>query len=177
MSVTFAIYLLWLALIFGTVSLDGEMGLATASLRGEPVTWYLMCSLQHPLLAALVGGFAFFAIVTSFLGIALGLFDFLADGLAWPRAGWGKAKLIALIVVPSIFFALGDQRAFIEALDTSGGIGDSLLNGLLPALMVITGRRLGCKGPFRSGGRATLSFVIVFALLVLSIELKRLFAF
>ncbi len=41
-----------------------------------------------PLLGAIADFFCFFAIVTSFLGIALGLFDFLADGLKIPRKKW-----------------------------------------------------------------------------------------
>ena len=69
-----------------------------------------------------------------------GLFDFLSDGLKIPEKGRGEVLLAALVLIPTIFFAVFYSRAFIVALDTSGGFGDAILNGVMPVLMVWIGR-------------------------------------
>jgi tyrosine-specific transport protein len=116
--------------------------------------------------------FAFFAIATSFLGIALGLFDFLADGLKIKKEGMGKVILALLIAVPTMVFATQFERIFILALETSGGFGDSILNGLIPVLMVWVGRyRMGYLSHIQvPGGKLLLSLIFCFFLFSLLLE-------
>ena len=105
--------------------------------------------------------FAFFAIVTSFLGMALGLFDFLADGLKIQKKGWGNLILGLLIAVPTYFCATYFERIFLVALDATGGFGDSILNGILPVLMVWIGRyHLNYQGPYKLIGGKPLLIVL-----------------
>lgn len=172
-TLTLLVYVVWEALVLGTILLDGEHGLAAALALGKPATEFLGVSVGSPWLGAIADFFAFFALITSFLGIALGLFDFLADGLKIKEKGWGNVALGLLVAVPTIFFALSMERVFLGALDTSGGIGDAILNGLFPALMVWVGRyRKELVSEFRvPGGRPLLFFVICYALFVFLIEL------
>jgi len=170
-SLTFLIYSLWQWLILGIVPVEGDNGLAEALRRGEPATQFLREHVSGNWIYALAEYFAFFAIVTSFLGIGLGLVDFLSDGLKVEKKGWGKLFLGTLIIVPTLLFATQYERAFLLALELSGGIGDAILNGMLPVLMVWMGRyHLGLTGTFRlPGGKAILSFIFLgflFAFLV-----------
>lgn len=108
--------------------------------------------------------FAFFALVTSFLGIGLGLYDFLADGLGVKEKGWGSVLLAVLVIGPTYFFATNYERVFLIALDLTGGFGDAIMNGIIPCLMVWIGRyRLGYQGvKMISGGKKTLLFILSF---------------
>ncbi len=172
-TLTLLVYVIWQALVLGTVMLDGDQGLAAALAMGKPATEFLGVSVGSAWIGALADFFAFFALVTSFLGIALGLFDFLADGLKIKEKGAGQVALGLLVAVPTLFFALTMERVFLNALDTTGGIGDAILNGLFPALMVWVGRyRKEILSDFQvPGGKPLLVFVMCYAFFVFVIEL------
>lgn len=172
-TISLIVYLIWEWLVLGTVLYDGDMGLAKALETGKPITEFLSAAVQNPMLQIFADFFAFFAIVTSFLGIALGLFDFLADGLKIKRGIGGNLILGLLIAIPTLFFIMTLEKVFLLALDTSGGIGDSLLNGVFPALMVWVGRyKMQLKSEYRvPGGKGLIFLVIVYALFVFALEI------
>lgn len=167
------IYLIWQCLVLGSVLVDGDEGLAKALADGKAATHFLGVATQSAWLGMVADFFAFFAITTSFLGIALGLFDFLSDGLRIPREGWGGVTLGLLIAVPTLIFALTMERVFLRALDVTGGIGDSLLNGLIPALMIWVGRyRHQLTSEYRTfGGKPLLVLIMLYALFVFTLEI------
>ncbi|MBI3900711.1 MAG: amino acid transporter, partial [Chlamydiia bacterium] len=169
----FLIYIIWQGLVFGTVLLEGEYGLAAALAMGKPATEFLGVSVGSAWLGGVADFFAFFALVTSFLGVALGLFDFLADSLKIQRTRMGNLSLGVLVGLPTLFFALKWERCFLLALDSSGGIGDALLNGLIPALMLWVGRyRQRLHSEYRTwGGKPLIGVILCYALFVFSIEI------
>lgn len=171
--IAFLIYAIWQSLMLGIVPVDGPNGLAEALNRGEPATQFLREHVQNVWLCTIAEYFAFFAIITSFLGIALGLFDFLADGLKIKKDFLGRILLGVLIVVPTLIFATQFERIFLLALDTSGGFGDSILNGIIPVLMVWIGRyRMGYVSEFKlPGGKIFLGIILCFFLFSLVLEI------
>jgi tyrosine-specific transport protein len=168
------IYIIWQWLVLGIVPLEGEHGLVIALERGEPATQYLKHHAGVGIVSYIAEYFAFFAIVTSFLGMALGLFDFLSDGLSIKKKGFGQVTLALLIGIPTLLFAVYYERAFLVALDSTGGYGDSILNGIMPVLMVWVGRyRMQLTSSFRvPGGKGLLSVVFLFFLSVLVLEIS-----
>lgn len=167
-------YLIWQWLVLGTVLNDGDHGLAAALALGKPATEFLGVSSKSYWLGVAADFFAFFALVTSFLGMALGLFDFLADGFKIPRnRRWGNILLGILVALPTLFFALTIKRVFLKALDTTGGIGDAILNGMIPALMLWVGRyQRHMHSTFKTpGGKPLILVVIAYALFVFTVEL------
>lgn len=173
--IAFLIYAIWQWLILGIVPVEGSNGLSEALMRGEPATQFLREHVEGRWVCVIAEYFAFFAIVTSFLGIALGLFDFLSDGLKIRKNGRGKVILGLLIVIPTIIFATQFERVFLVALETSGGFGDSILNGLIPVLMVWIGRyymNMGADSRFRvPGGKPLLAGIFIFFLCTLLLEI------
>ncbi len=152
-TVTFIIYAIWQGLMLGIVPVEGSNGLAQALINGEPATNFLNEHVTGKYVAMTAHFFAFFAVVTSFLGIALGLFDFLSDGLKIKKVGLGNLILGLLIVVPTLIFVTQFERVFLVALDSSGGYGDTILNGLIPILMIWIGRyKMGYQNGFRLPG-------------------------
>jgi tyrosine-specific transport protein len=170
---TFVIYLLWQGIVLGIVPIGGEFGLARAMADGVPATVYLHEHVESLWLAKIADFFAFFAIGTSFLGITFGLIDFLADGMHMQKIGLGKFVIAVIIVIPTLLIATQFERVFMIAMDTSGGFGDALLNGMIPVLMVWVGRYyLGYKSDSPTpGGKVLLIFVFIFFLCAFGIEL------
>ncbi|HSX10329.1 MAG TPA: aromatic amino acid transport family protein [Chlamydiales bacterium] len=169
-SLAFLIYLLWEFLILGIVPLAS---LTQAKALGQtavaPLNDHVASSLTFTSQA-----FAFFAIATSFLGVTLGLFDFLADGLALPKKGLRKLLLAALTFIPPLLIALINPHLFIIALIFAGGIGCALLLGLLPTLMAWTSRygQNGHGGPLQlTGGKGLLVVLFLFVIVELIMEM------
>ncbi len=173
----FLVYLAWEFILLGTVPIDGPKGLLNAFQEAIPATEILRVnSNSHTLLSYFAGFFSFFAIVTSFLGIALGLFDFLSDGLKVPKKGLGVLFLAALVIIPSFLVSISFKRIFLIALDTSGGFGDSILNGIIPALIIWKGRYLLQKKSLMgfSGMKIILLLIMAFSLVTISLEIFSL---
>lgn len=172
-TITFLVYAIWQFLILGIVPVEGDNGLAEALRRGEPATQFLNEHVRGKWVSGIAEYFAFFAIVTSFLGIGLGLVDFLSDGLKVKNKGKGKLLLGALIVIPTLIFATQFERVFLVAMELSGGIGDSILNGMMPVLMVWIGRYyMGYSGSFKvAGGKPLLvaTFLAFFVAFVIQL--------
>ena len=166
-TLTFVVYLVWQSIILSIIPVEGEQGLIQLLIKGVPATEFLHEHVHGPFLAQVAQFFAFFALVTSFLGMGLGLYDFLSDGLHIKERGWGSVFLTALVIAPSYYLATHYDRVFLVALDATGGFGDAILNGIIPCLMVWVGRyRLGYKGlELLAGGKTSLALVLLFYVL------------
>lgn len=172
-SLAFLIYLLWEFLILGIVPVEGEFGLSQAKDLGQTAVAPLKYHIPNGPITAIGGAFAFFAITTSFLGVTLGLLDFLADGLTLPKKGIRKFFLALLTFAPPAAIAFLNPNLFITALIYAGGIGCALLLGLLPILMVWVARYRHSQhtSPLQlPGGKPLLSLLLIFLLLELSLE-------
>jgi tyrosine-specific transport protein len=82
-----------------------------------------------------------------------------------------------LIAIPAYLFAIYWERAFLMALELTGGIGDAILNGAIPVLMVWSGRYVQKrKGEtLVGGGRPVLSLIMLFALFVFGVQILTYF--
>jgi tyrosine-specific transport protein len=140
-SLAFIIYSIWQWMILGIVPVEGPDGLQVALLKGDqPTTQFLQNHVKGAWIYGIAEYFAFFAIVTSFLGMALGLFDFLADGFKIKKNLKGRVIIGLLIALPTLYIATNLERAFMIAMEATGGFGDTLLNGIIPVLMIWIGR-------------------------------------
>ncbi|GAB4225645.1 MAG: aromatic amino acid transport family protein [Chlamydiales bacterium] len=170
-TIALVVYIIWQLLILGIVPSTGQNSLLTALMQDEPATIHLNRIVNSKWMVPFTNFFAFFALVTSFLGMGLGLFDFLADGLKIQKKGLGKVFLGTLIALPVLTFAIFFERVFYTAMDLSGGFGDTILSGLLPILIVWSGRYI--KGieeeRFLPGGKFMLILLgLFFALSLIS---------
>lgn len=200
-AVPLLIYIVWQWLILGIVPFEGEGGIKAALDHGEMATQALRAAVGSSIILKIAEAFAFFAIVTSFLGVALSFVDFLADGLKIAKTNKGKALLCFLALAPPFVFALIYPTIFLSALNYAGGLGAVSLFGILPALMVWRGRYtfhgridqflakkstsnheekqlVGLESSYKTsglqivpGGKPVLIMVIAFALWVMSLQL------
>lgn len=177
--ITLAIYLIWSLLVLGVVPFKGPGGILESYEKGEEATIALRAALGSSSIGYFAQGFAFFAIVTSFLAQGLTLTHFLADGFKVSMNRQNLIGLCLLALAPPFIFSLLDPQIFFKALSFAGGICAMILFGILPILMVWTGRyRKKVSSQYHvSGGKWVLSFGFLFALLVIGCELSRFFSF
>ena len=109
-----------------------------------------------------INGFANITITTSFLGVSLGLFDFLADALQRPNTLRGKFELSALTFLPPILFAIFYPHGFILALGYAA-ICVAFSHVMLPALIVWQLRKRKIPSPYRVFGGKILLFIVLLA--------------
>jgi tyrosine-specific transport protein len=165
-------YTIWQGLILGIVPVEGPNSLNEAIQAGQNAVHPLKNILNISSVYLVGQYFAFFALLTSFFGVSLGLLDFWADGLNVKKTPWSKVWLCLLVFVPPLLIAFVRPDIFLMALDYAGGFGCALLLGLLPVLMVWSGRYyMGIKGNYAlQGGRFILVLLAVFVLIELACQ-------
>ena len=175
-SLPFLGYILWEYLILGLVPAAGPHGLLQAEAMGQTAVEPLRHIFPHSPIYVTGQFFSFFALTTSFLGVTLGLIDFLSDGLQIAKTGLKKLFLCALIYIPPIIVVAINPNIFLRALGFAGGIGCALLLGLLPILMVWVGRYRKDYPVLQRqlpGGKPVLVLLGCFVIFELAIELIR----
>ncbi len=168
------IYLIWLSVVHGIVPFEGSGGLHEAYVKGSLITESLQRYSKTFFLVILTDLFAFLALVTSYLGLSLALFDFVKDLF---KNGKYKANWVTFLsLVPSLLLAIFFPRALLDFLDMTGGFGDALLSGLIPIAMVWVGR-FHKKQPSEYrvfGGKWSLVTAGLFAIFIFMIQWIKL---
>jgi len=164
------VYLIWQWLIIGGLP---KSVVAEALQRGQPVTEALQEMAGAPWIQGMGRAFGFFAIVTSLLGVAFSMVDFLGDGLNKKRTGRDRIYLCLLTFFPPFIFSALDPSIFLTALSIAGGFGEAFLNGILPVGLVWAGRYYhGLRGRYPlPGGRLSLTALFGTAFLVMLLEI------
>ncbi len=168
------VYLLWEILVLGTVPIAGENGLISMLSIDKPVVALihaLSVKAQNQAVTVFCRVFSLFAILTSFIGVALGMFDFFADGFKIPKTVKGKFFLALLTFLPPALFAATYPAVFLLALRYAGVFAAILLI-IYPALMVWNGRyqRKVATGYRVWGGKGLVIVVLLFGLGVIVLE-------
>lgn len=132
------VYLIWQWLIIGAIP---QEVIAKTLADGTPITAAFSAVTGEGFFDQVGRFFAFFAIVTSTLGVAFSMVDFLGDGLKIKeRRGWKRMGLTLLTFVPPFIFATLNPQIFTTALGVAGGFGEAFLNGLLPIGLLWAGK-------------------------------------
>jgi tyrosine-specific transport protein len=125
------IYIFWQGVTLGVVS--QEQLLSDTSLGALLVS--LSQTVHQSNLSVIVGVFADLALLTSFIGVSLGLFEFMGDSLSNKLGNAKRVKTAIITFLPPLGFALFYPQGFIMALGYAA-IALSVLAILLPTVMV-----------------------------------------
>ncbi len=164
-------YILWDIAIMGVIPREGNHGLM-AMLHSNQSTTDFVNSLSSLLRRQAITNFATvftsICLATSFLGVALSLFDFLADGLKIKKEGRFTFLIGLLTFLPPLLVVLFYPGAFIAALSYAG-IYCVILLILLPALMAWSGRyRKSLAGGYQViGGKPLLAALILISVYII----------
>lgn len=138
-TITVIVYLLWLVVTFGVVPLTGDDNSFAALMHSHGSVGEFVATIarliKNPWITAGIDGFANIAMTTSFLGVSLSLFDFLADGFGRRNNVSGRLQTALLTFIPPLVFAVFYPQGFILALGYAS-IFVAILTVILPVLMV-----------------------------------------
>lgn len=161
-SIIAVVYIAWQLLALGIVPLSGEVSLSSARLADQTVISPMRFYLKSPALIYCAQALYFTALSTSFLGISLGLIDFLRDLLSWKNRTTHKLLLFSCVYIPPLFLAKTHLRVFFLFLKYGAGMSCAVLLIFLPALLVSTMKKrkqLECNALYPTA--ALLFFVFV----------------
>lgn len=169
-------YILWDAVIMGVIARDGDNSLM--ALRNTPhatsgLTEALNTTIHSQWITGFFGFFTSICMITAFLGVSIGLFDFLADGLKMEKSGLQGKSTLALTFLPPLAVVLINPGIYLHALSYAG-VCCVILLLLLPSAMTWQARRQMAEAEYRQvpGGNLVLLSVGLMAIFLLIIALQ-----
>lgn len=168
------IYLAFEIIILGVVPVQGDLSIEAAMENGWSSTDLLEKILSHSFVGLIGQFFAFFALTTSFIAVALSFVHFIQDAFKIKRVSSKEAiGPVLLVLLPPITIALIDPSLFLIALNYAGGIGAVTLFGIMPALMAWK-----CRNQYKGEKKELVPFgkplLIIIILVALSISILSL---
>ena len=114
--------------------------------------------------------FADLALATSFLGVALGLFDYLADLFQRKNSPIGRLQTGLLTFLPPLAFALFYPRGFVLALGYAG-VALAVLALIIPSLLTMQCRKHNPQSGYRvAGGQVVLWLVLGCGVAIIAVQ-------
>ena len=163
-TLPFILYLLWLLVTLGVIPQQGEMSYFSLQEGGNISDFVRLLVLFSNSDWVSYGANVFVntTIVTSFLGVTLGLFDFLADALRRQDDRRGRTQTIMITLLPPLLFSICYPNSLVSALGFAA-IFVALLEVILPVWMVWSLRRQGNSAVLYrvAGGKVTLLLVLL----------------
>lgn len=154
-------YTLWLITIMGSLQTNGQNDLLISLAQSPRPTSGLIQVLATTLHNNWINGFfTFFSsicMITAFLGVSIGLFDFLADGLKLKKSGHQGSTVLMLTFLPPLLIVLFKPDIYLYALNYAG-ICCVFLLLILPTLMTYQARKVASIGVLSNSW--LLSFVL-----------------
>jgi tryptophan-specific transport protein len=111
-------------------------------------------------LTSLLSAFANMAVVSSFLGVTLGLFDFIADKFKFDDSRGGRFKTALLTFVPPTLGGLIFPNGFLYAIGLAG-LCACIWGAIIPALAVKASRKKYGNPHYRVWGGDALVYLIM----------------
>lgn len=163
------LYILWQTAVIGISEKSGPYSLIGFATTRSPIGDFLdFLIVKHHLfmIGTITELFFLFAITTSFLGVLLSLNDFLADGLKIIEKTFKvRCMLLALSMVPPLFFAIFSHSAFTLTLNFAG-LFIAILYCIIPALVVIKNRLHHHTVEFTlPGGWPAIGLILIFGIM------------
>lgn len=110
--------------------------------------------------------FSYMAIATSFLGVTLGLFDYIADIFKWNDSVSGRTKTAALTFLPPLISCLLFPTGFVTAIGYVG-LAATIWTGIIPAMLLYRSRKkFGASKNYKIyGGFGLMVWVFLFGVI------------
>jgi len=172
-------YLVWELLLISVLPMEGVFSLTSIARSTDPISSIANTFVNYLGISSIMINlllFSFFALVTSFLGSTLSLFDFLADGLNIDKTDRGRLFLLGVSLIPPLLFVWYYPGGFLSALGYAG-VFVAVLYGILPSLVVWKARyHEKLTSSFRVfGGKFTLIVMITGAVTVICLHIATVF--
>lgn len=162
--IAFVFYAFWLLANFGILNREGLREVYAKGGNVGDLLQGIQAVVHSPWINSMVSAFAFLAVVTSFLGAGLGLFDYIADMLKFDDSLLGRTKTALVTFVPPIMGGVFFPNGFIVAIGFAG-LAAAIWSVIVPALMVRKSRQMYAYTPKAyvvPGGKAVIYIVLLY---------------
>lgn len=165
--IAFIVYTLWLMSIQGNLPRHEFKTICGSNDEVRVMIDKISSYVAIPNMGTVIDFFTYVAIISSFLGASLGLFDYLADLFNIRNTRFGRFKTALITFIPPLVFALLYPYGFVTAIGYVG-FAAAIWSIIVPALMVLKARKRFTTSSYRVfGGKFLIYFIIFFALLTI----------
>lgn len=133
--IAFIFYTIWLIVIYGNLPREKFAAINQAGGNIEVMLSAMENMLSKQEVSNALRIFSVSAILSSFVGVGLGVFDFLADFFGFKDTRTGRAKTWAVTFLPPLFLSLTLPFGFVTAIGYSGAVA-TIWACFIPALLV-----------------------------------------
>ncbi|WP_434664925.1 aromatic amino acid transporter [Aeromonas sp. NJAU223] len=173
--IALAFYLVWLASVFGNLP-RSEFGPVIAEGGNVDALLKALGSvIESKAVASALNAFSMAAILSSFIGVGLGVFDYLADLFKFDNSRGGRAKSWAATFLPPLVLSLLFPFGFLVAIGYAGAVA-TLWTCIIPPLLAWKVRAAKDQGEgFRApGGVLMIGLIILFGVLTAAFHLLNM---
>lgn len=176
-AIALLFYLIWLVSVFGNLP-RSEFGPVVAQGGNVGVLLKALASvIESEAVASALNAFSMAAILSSFIGVGLGVFDYLADLFKFDNSRQGRAKSWAATFLPPLLLSLLFPFGFLMAIGYAGAVA-TLWTCIIPALLawkVRASKQEGKDEGFRApGGMPMIVGVFLFGVLTAAFHLLNM---
>ncbi|WP_239022574.1 aromatic amino acid transporter [Candidatus Profftia lariciata] len=127
------------------------------------------------IITKLLKAFSYMALTSSFLGVSLGLFDFISDYFKLNNTDNGRKKAILITFLPPTLGAIIFPNSFLYAIGFAG-LAATIWTVIVPAMMVRASRKRFSTTIYKvPGGSIMILFIIFFGLINIITYILSLF--
>lgn len=156
------LYMIWLLVTMGNIARPAFIDIAAKGGNIDVLVQALSGVLNSRSLDLLLVIFSNFAVASSFLGVTLGLFDYLADLFKFNDAPLGRFKTALLTFLPPIIGGLLWPNGFLYAIGYAG-LAATIWAAIVPALLANASRKRFGSPAFRVwGGKPMIVLILLF---------------
>lgn len=163
--IALTLYLVWIIAIFGNlprgafapvIASDGNLDVLLATV-GKVV--------ESSVVKQAINAFTIAAIVSSFIGVGLGVFDYIADLFKFDNSKMGRTKSWAMTFLPPLVLSILFPLGFLKAIGYAGAVA-TIWACIIPALLAKKSRTMegGRDGFVVPGGNVVIALVIIFGI-------------
>ncbi len=160
------VYIVWLATTLGQLTRADMEEVVRQGANIGPMVEAMSRQSDNSLVLTALNAFANFAVISSFMGAALGLFDFIADKMKFADTPQGRLQTAFLTFAPPTLASLLFPNGFVYAIGFAG-LAATILATIVPSQAARVSRQQFSSPVFRVwGGNPLLLCVLAYGVLI-----------
>lgn len=175
--IALGLYALWIVSIFGNIHRHDFSPIIAQGGNVDILLSTISSVVDSKSIANAIQIFSMAAILSSFIGVGLGLFDYLADLLGMGNDRLGRTKTCFITFLPPLAMSLLFPFGFVIAIGYAGAAA-TIWACIIPGLLAYKVRKNYPDIAFRApGGQAMIVIVIAFGVMTATFHLLGMFGF
>lgn len=159
--IALGLYLIWILSIFGNLPRQDFAPVIASDGKVDILLNTLGNVIESDKVKQAINAFSIAAILSSFIGVGLGVFDFLADLFGFENSRAGRTKSWVVTFLPPLILSLLFPFGFLQAISYAGAVA-TIWTCLIPALLVLKARQKFANKPgFTVWGGTTMPILLI----------------